>query len=379
MLVLAVLGVVDALARTHLSASPTPYSGKWQPPALEASVALGILLLAVPHPLLAWRLGYVMVLLVPLISGEPRVNIVISIALLVVFIAAGVRHTRLVLWSMWTLMLAPIWIWLGPRWVDAALATAALTVFAVALDARAATRRAGHALAEQVAATEHEEARRAVLEERARIAREMHDVVAHHMSLMAVAAETAPYRLAPHTERGSTELPESIVAEFASLSNAARAALADLRSLLGVLRNDEEPSRTPQPRLSDVPQLVNATRHAGIEVELSMPGGDDDVPAAVGLCAYRIIQEALSNAGRHAPSSRVTIIIGRDHRQIRIDVTNGPTAIRSAAAMRPYQNPAGHGIVGMRERVTLLGGSLSVLPTPDRGYAVIATIPLARP
>ncbi len=377
MLVLAVLGVVDALARPHLSASPAPFSGAWQPPALEASVALAILLLAVSHPLVAWRLGYVMVLLVPLISGEPNVNTVISIALVIAFVTAAVRHTRLVLGSMWTLTLAPIWIWLGPRWGDAALATAALTVIAVAVDARAATRRAGQSLAEQVAATEHEEARRAVLEERARIAREMHDVVAHHMSLMAVAAETAPYRLAPHTESGSTRLPEGIAAEFASLSNAARAALADLRSLLGVLRNDEKPARTPQPRLSDVPQLVHATCEAGIDVELSMPG-DDDVPAAVGLCAYRIIQEALSNAGRHAPGSKVTVNIRRDHRQLSIEVTNGPEA-GSAAATHAHQHRAGHGIIGMRERVTLLGGALSTLPTPDGGYSVTASIPLARP
>ena len=337
-----------------------------------------MLLLAVPHPLVAWRLGYVMVLSVPLISGEPRVNIVVSLALVVAFVAAGLRHTRLVLWSMWTLMLAPVWIWLGSRWVDAALATAALTASAVALDARHATRRAGYALAEQVAATEHEEARRAVLEERGRIAREMHDVVAHHMSLMAVAAETAPYRLAARSESGSTELSADVAAEFASLSTAARAALADLRSLLGVLRNDEEPARAPQPRLNDVPELIEASHRAGIRVELSMPSVDDEVPAAVGLCAYRIIQEALSNAGRHAPGSSVTVTFGRDTDQLRIDVTNGPAASASATAPAAGQHRAGHGLVGMRERVTLLGGSLSALPTPDGGYLVTATIPLVR-
>ena len=331
-----------------------------------------------PHPLIAWRLGYVMVLLVPLISGEPRVNIVVSLVLVVAFVAAGLRHSRLVLWSMWTLMLAPVWIWLGSRWVDAALATAALTASAVALDARLATRRAGHALAEQVAATEHEEARRAVLEERGRIAREMHDVVAHHMSLMAVAAETAPYRLAARSESGSSRAQLRMSPPSSrSLSTAARAALADLRSLLGVLRNDEEPARAPQPRLGDVPELIEASHRAGIRVELSMPGGDDEVPAAVGLCAYRIIQEALSNAGRHAPGSSVTVTFGRDTDQLRIDVTNGPAAA-SAAAPPTGQHRAGHGLVGMRERVTLLGGSLSALPTPDGGYLVTATIPLVR-
>ncbi len=379
LLVLAALSVVDALTGTHFSAASAPYTGMWRPPVLEASAALAILLLAVAHPLPAWRLGYLIVLLVPLISGEPRVNVVVAVALVTAFGAAGLRHTRLVLWSMWTVMLVPVWVWLGPRWVDAALAMAALTVFAAAIDARAATQRAGHALAEQVAATQHEEARRAVLEERARIAREMHDVVAHHMSLMAVAAETAPYRLAERSESGSAALTDDTLAEFASLSKAARAALADLRSVLGVLRSDEEPTRMPQPRLSDIPQLIDAAHRAGIYVQLTMPDGDlDDVPAAVGLCAFRIIQEALSNAGRHAPGSSATVDIGLDDRRLRIHVTNGPAA-SSTAATPPGHDRAGHGIIGMRERVTSLGGSLSALPTATGGYAVTATIPLTRP
>ncbi len=169
---------------------------------------MSIVLLAVRYPLLAWRLGYLSVLLVPLIPGEPRVDVVVAVALAVVFVAAGLLHSRLVLWSMWALTLAPVWIWLGPRPGVAALAMAALIAVTVALDARAATRKAGHALAEQVAQTEHGEARRAVLEERARIAREMHDVVAHHMSMIAVQAETAPYRLGDPSRTTPTNLTE---------------------------------------------------------------------------------------------------------------------------------------------------------------------------
>jgi signal transduction histidine kinase len=379
--VVAVLGVLFALARSHLYSSPPPppYSGAWRPPALEISAALSIVLLAVRYPLLAWRIGYLIVLLVPLMSGEPRVNVVVAVALVVAFVAAGLRHARLVLWSMWTLMLAPVWIWLGPRPAAAALAMAALTVVTVALDARAATRKAGHALAEQVAQTEHEGARRAVLEERARIAREMHDVVAHHMSMIAVQAETAPYRLSELSATTPPKLTDRTVAEFASLSSAARAALTDLRRVLGVLRSDEVPERSPQPQLSDVPQLVEATRRAGVPVELSMSVGDDYVPASVGLCAYRIVQEALSNAGRHAPGSNVVINIELDQRLIRLEVTNGPPSpANPTAATQPTERRTGHGLPGMRERVSLLGGSLSAVPTQDGGYAVSATIPLAR-
>jgi signal transduction histidine kinase len=377
--VVAMLGVVSALAHAHLYSAPPPYSGAWRPPALGIAAALSIVLLAVRYPLLAWRLGYVIVLLVPVIPAEPRVSVVVAVALAVVFVAAGLLHERLVLWSMWTLMLAPVWIWLGPRPAVAALAMAALTVVTVALDARAATRKAGHALAEQVAQTEHEEARRAVLEERARIAREMHDVVAHHMSMIAVQAETAPYRLSDLGATTPPKLTERTVAEFASLSSAARAALTDLRRVLGVLRSDEVPERSPQPQLSDVPQLVEATRRAGVPVELSMSVGDDYVPASVGLCAYRIVQEALSNAGRHAPGSNVVINIELDQRLIRLEVTNGPPSSASAtAATQATERRAGHGLPGMRERVSLLGGSLSAVPTQDGGYAVSATIPLAR-
>ena len=162
---------------------------------MEVSAAFSILFLAVRYPLFAWRVGYLLVLLVPLISAESRINVVVAVALVAVLVAAGLRQARLVLWSMWALMLVPIWIWLGPRLGEASLAMAVVTVVAVAVDARATTRQTGHALADQVAQTEHEEAHRAVLEERARIAREMHDVVAHHMSMIAVQAETAPYRL----------------------------------------------------------------------------------------------------------------------------------------------------------------------------------------
>jgi signal transduction histidine kinase len=377
--VVAMLGVVSALAHSHLYASSPPYSGSWRPPALGISAALSIVLLAVRYPLLAWRLGYLSVLLVPLIPGEPRVDVVVAVALAVVFVAAGLLHSRLVLWSMWALTLAPVWIWLGPRPGVAALAMAALIAVTVALDARAATRKAGHALAEQVAQTEHEEARRAVLEERARIAREMHDVVAHHMSMIAVQAETAPYRLSDPSGTTPTNLSEHTVAEFTSLSAAARDALTDLRRVLGVLRSDEAPERRPQPQLGDVAQLVEATRRAGVPVELSMSIGDDYVPASVGLCAYRIVQEALSNAGRHSPGSDVAINIERDQRLIRLAVTNGPSpSADPTAATEAPERREGHGVTGMRERVALLGGSLSAVPTQDGGYAVSATLPLAQ-
>ena len=165
-----------------------------------------------------------------------------------------------------------------------------------------------------------------MLEERTRIARELHDVVAHHMSLIAVRAETAPYRL-----RG---LPESARAEFGSLSEVAREALAEMRRLLGVLRDDQPAALAPQPQLADLPALVDAARQAGVSVELSVPAALDQVPSGVGLCAYRIVQESLSNASQHAPGAAVTVSVDHGVAAVLLRVANGPGGHASPAGRR---------------------------------------------
>ncbi len=242
----------------------------------------------------------------------------------------------------------PAWLWIGPGWEKPAAATLALTAATAGLDVAGAWRRTRRALAAQAERAEREQARRAVLEERARIAREMHDVVAHHLSLMAIQAGSAPYRLAG--------LPEQACEEFTSLSQAARAALTDMRRLLGVLRSDQPAERTPQ--------------------ELSMPAACGPVPQGAEVCAYRIVQEALSNAGRHAPGAAVTVNVGKDDGHLSLQVANGP-----GIAGQPPANVGqpGHGLAGMRERVALLGGSLSAGPAPGGGFAVTALLPLREP
>jgi signal transduction histidine kinase len=356
---LAALAIVRlAIVRPH----PDHSSG-----ALVLSVALGLVTIAlvVRYPLMAWRLAFLAALLVPLLPGQPRIEPIQAVVLLVAFCAAGLRQERPALWSMAALMLLPIWLWVGPRWGAPTFVTIGLCAVTAALAAISDSRRARAELATQVEHGEVEEARRAVLEERTRMAREMHDIVAHHMSMIAVQAETAPYRLDDLTERTR--------AEFATLSGAARDALADMRRLLGVLRSDEPAELAPQPRLSDVPELVEATRQAGITIELHMCASDVDVPPGVGVCAYRIVQEALSNAGRHARGAPVVVRVEQGDQRVLVDVLNGPgtSVAENASGNRP-----GHGLVGMRERVTLLGGSLSAGPDEDGGYAVSAIVPL---
>jgi signal transduction histidine kinase len=339
------------------------------PKTFDVAGAFGLLLLCVRYPLTAWRIGFASAVLIPLFVGGKRLSLELAAALLVCFWIAGLRHGRSVAWAMAVLMLIPTWFWLGPGGSRRAEATLVLLVAAVALDATITSRRTGHELAEQVARSELDEAQRAVLEERTRIAREMHDVVAHHMSLIAVQAETAPYRV--------DDLSPAARDEFAAVSATAREALSDLRGLLGVLRSDRPAEREPQPQLADLTALVEASRRAGVNVELSMlANGSANVSHAVGLCAYRIVQEALSNAGRHAPGAGVSVKVERSADALSLYVVNGPPADADPAP--PTATRPGHGIAGMRERVAILGGSISAGPNNIGGFVVSAVLPLAR-
>ncbi|HTT59033.1 MAG TPA: sensor histidine kinase [Acidimicrobiales bacterium] len=339
-------------------------------------IGLGPFFLAWRYPLFAWRVGFLAALIIPAISMRPfgalppRYQLPPEqLALLVVVLClAGIRHSRAALWWMWALMAIPSWIWLGPGLLKPLGADVALMVIVIALDAQGASLRARHELAAQFERTELEEARRAVLEERTRIAREMHDVVAHHMSLIAVQAETAPYRL--------RELPGPALDEFSSLSTHAREALSDMRRLLGALRNEGPAERAPQPRLGDVPELVAASQRAGVEISLTMPEVTALTSPGVELCAYRIVQEALANANRHALGSEISVVVEGNSDALRLRVRNGPGLNQATPSSEPR---AGHGLMGMSERVAMLGGDLVAQEDPDGGFVVAAVLPLSSP
>jgi signal transduction histidine kinase len=356
---------------------------------LAGIATLGQLLLAVPvvaplplaarYPMLAWRIGWLALLLAPLVPAAWRGGWPWGagqiFALLGAFCLAGIRQRRPELWWMWALSLIPWWLWLAaevPNLNGPAGATIIFTAVAVAVDSVGSRLRSQRALAVQTERTEAERARRAVLEERARIARELHDVVAHHMSLIAVRAETAPYRL--------PGLSETARAEFGSLSEVAREALAEMRRLLGVLRHDQPAALAPQPQLADLPALIDAARQAGLPVELSAPPAPGRVPPGVGVCAYRIVQESLSNASQHAPGAAVTVSVGHEAGAVLLRVANGPAGPsgneHGPSGTSGDEHGPGHGLTGMRERVALLGGSLSAGPAPDGGFVVSAVLPV---
>ncbi len=251
---------------------------------------------------------------------------------------------------------------------DAGLSSVLLLMVVVAAAALGDSRRQrGEALAER------DETRQAMvdtlqdqaaMEERARIARDLHDVVAHHVSAIAVQAESA---------RLTTEgLPEEGRAHFESIGQTARDALTEMRRLLGVLREDAnaEVARDPQPSLAHVNDLVETARAAGSPVTLTLEGAVASLPAGVDLCAYRILQEALTNVRRHAPGSAVEVELECKPDALRLRVRDhGPG---SAAP-----DPEGHGLLGMRERAIMVGGTLSAGPADGGGFAIDAVLPIA--
>ncbi|MFD7631374.1 sensor histidine kinase [Streptomyces sp. NPDC059851] len=247
--------------------------------------------------------------------------------------------------------------------------TGALTLFALALLIGAVVRgrREDHArLTEQIAATARERALRTVLEERTRIARELHDVVAHHLSLISIQADAAPYRVqAP---------PAELVTEFASIRTNALEGLAELRQMLGLLRSngpgDSTTGTSPQPSLAQLDGLLGNVRAAGLRTTARIEGTARHLPPGVELSAYRIVQEALSNVLRHAPGAEASIELSYAREALCLRVVNGPAALPAAPSPG-----AGHGVIGMRERVAMLGGEFAVGPTPDGGYEVSAVLP----
>lgn len=218
---------------------------------------------------------------------------------------------------------------------------------------------------EQASRAELEAARAVVAEERTRIARDLHDVVAHRMSMVVVQAQSAQYRL--------DGVSPEVAAEFESVAVQAREALNEVRVMLGVLRSEEHgPDQAPQPGAEDVLRLLRATSQAGVDLSWSVTGEHQASPTTE-MVLYRVLQESLANATRHAPGAPVRVEIGYDE-QVAVQVASGP-------GHRPpgeVSGSGGHGIPGMSARAASVGGRLTASPTSDGGWLVSATLP-ARP
>jgi signal transduction histidine kinase len=211
-----------------------------------------------------------------------------------------------------------------------------------------------------------QEARRRASEERLRIARELHDVLAHDISLINVQAGVALHLI--------DERPEQARTALAAIKQASKDALGELRSVLGVLRQDgDAPRRDPAPGLDQLDELVSRSAAAGIPVHTTIEGTARPLPAGVGLAAFRIAQEALTNVARHAGHASATVRVSYRERDILVEVLDDG---RGATAPVPALRGGGNGIAGMRERAAALGGELQAGPRPEGGFRVLARLPL---
>lgn len=252
-------------------------------------------------------------------------------------------------------------------WTFSALLIAAAWLGGTALRRRAAQVRSLGERTNLLEAQAVETARVAVEEERARIARELHDIVAHRVSMMVVQAQAADALLGKD--------PDGARDALGAIDESGRQALAELRALLGLLReNTGDAAREPQPDLGRIPMLVDEIRATGVEVTLDVHGEPRPVPAGVGVTAYRIVQEALTNVIKHADSSPTQVDLRYLTGALEIVVTD-----RGVGRQEP--GLAGHGLLGMRERVALYGGSLDAGPCHEGGFMVRANLPMtvARP
>jgi signal transduction histidine kinase len=208
-----------------------------------------------------------------------------------------------------------------------------------------------------------ENARRAREDERNRIARELHDVVAHNVSVIAVQAGAARTTAAGDAERA--------VEALGLVERTARATLSELRALLGVLRKDDAAPLQPQPTLAQLDDLVRRASDAGLRVQTHIEGAARALPGVVELAAYRVVQEALTNAIKHAGEASAHVLVRYGEAELELLVAD------DGAGPAPAAETAGHGLVGMRERVALYGGEVEAGAGPGGGFAVHARIPLA--
>ncbi|WP_344487456.1 sensor histidine kinase [Nonomuraea monospora] len=218
-----------------------------------------------------------------------------------------------------------------------------------------------------VARLAHHRAEAAVADERRRIARELHDIIGHSMSVIAVKATVANYVADLH--------PQEVRAAMTVIEQTSQSTLTEIRRVLGLLRSDSDPHDTlaPVPGLADLSELADQATSAGVDVELKVPA-DAALPSAVALSAYRIVQEALTNVVKHAAPTRCSVTVALDGGQALIEVLDsGPRTQREPRSA----SLGGHGLIGMRERATMFGGTLTAGPHAEGGFHVVARLPYA--
>jgi signal transduction histidine kinase len=341
-------------------------------PLMYAATALAFLPLALRRRFPLWVLGVVTVAagLYDRFFHAPSITV---IAPLIALYTVGTLRSRRTVWIAAAVAFAFTAGLMIPQLSTSRLIGELVRVgatFAVAASLGDATRNRRAYIAEveerasQAEQTREQEAARRVEEERLRIARELHDVTAHSLSLIAVQAGAA--------EKVVERDPAAARRALEAIRLTSRSSLAELRAMLGVLRGDEEAApMSPAGRLEGLTQLVASVEEAGVIVSLEIAGNVADLPAYADVSAYRIVQEALTNVVRHAAATGATVRVLRESDAVLVEVTDDGRT-HSAAVVE------GHGMAGMRERVSALGGTFEAGPQPGGGFLVSARLPLKR-
>jgi signal transduction histidine kinase len=373
-------GVVAAIT---LVAIETPIASVTYRVPLVAAFGLvlvhaGSLPLAVVRPVTAGMLGLAASLALQLLSAETQSHpwpwwpvLIVTHAMLVLVIGVRAPWPRaLGVWTVTVIASAVAVTAVHPAHPDPSsqnLVTFASISGGVLLGAILLMQWSGirtQLLQERQAGAE-EYSKRVLAEDRARIARELHDVVAHSMSIINIQASTARYR--------DPSLSQNAIQEFEEIATSSRQALGEMRGLLGVLRPDDVAGElSPQPGLADIPELVAQAQRNGMRITLDGldAAATAEASEVVGLTSYRVVQEALTNAFRHAAGSPVAVTLDRRGERLTVAVTNAPSSsLRSTSGSRL-------GLVGMGERVASVGGTLRAEETADGGFVVRAVLPL---
>ncbi|NMN94419.1 sensor histidine kinase [Antrihabitans stalactiti] len=365
-LIVLVTGIFFAIAWPTLHVTHS-VSAPIQP--VVAALAAGPFILIRANPALGWAISAISALVIPIAFASTPGNeipwqVVHILVLLPLLFAVSLRTALPIVGVAWvsTVLLFVANMGPGARAGWTVLLTATVVV-ALLVRWLVLSRRQ---LAEQEEVSELERARRTVLEEKARIARDLHDVVAHHMSLVVVQAQTAAYRV--------PDVSPSARAEFESIGATAREALNEIRGILGVLRSDGVgPEHAPQPGTAQVEELLEGSLRAGVPLSWNINGDRSAISETTGLAVYRILQESLSNASRHAPGAPVRVTIEYGLALVSLSVVN-----EAATAPQQVSHDAtgGSGIGGMRDRALAVGGLLTATPRAEGGFEVMAQLPV---
>ncbi len=371
----AALVAMITLSFAHPGAPDRPVPGPRGPHASD------VLLMAIGAAALVWRRRNAMAVLavtavptvVELVISDPPGPVVLSNAIALYTVAAGTdRPTtwRVGLLTAVALTATAMCFGAAPWYSQENFGIFAWTGMACAAGDAVRSRRAFvdaiRERAERAERTRDEEARRRVAEERLRIARDLHDVVAHHIALVNVQAGVAAHVM--------DRRPDQAKEALAHVREASRSALDELRATVGLLRQSGDPAAPtePAPGLAVLGELVDTVRRAGLAVEVACADRRPPLPAAVDLAAYRVIQEALTNVRKHAgPDATAEISVVRVGATVEITVIDN-----GSGGGAPNADGGGHGLLGMRERVTALGGALTAGPRYGGGFRVHAILPV---